>query len=100
MPSMKLIRVYHSIKKYRKDAAFSFSELSFELSFQQEALASLRNFLQTYPESEYSDKAKSLIAAVFLTTKNYKDAASILETVKNLNEQGRGAYSENYLLPW
>jgi TolA-binding protein len=71
---------------------FNFAKLSFELSYQQDALKDLVKFVNEYPESEYIDEANSSLSELLLSTKNYKDAIKTLESIKRPTQQNNTAY--------
>jgi TolA-binding protein len=71
---------------------FNYAKLSFELSFQQDALKDLVKFVNDYPESEYIDEANSSLSELLLSTKNYKDAIKTLESIKRPTQQNNTAY--------
>ncbi|HEX7903584.1 MAG TPA: tetratricopeptide repeat protein [Chitinophagaceae bacterium] len=58
---------------------YQYAKLSYELGYQDEALNSLKSFLNDYPNSTYNTEAKDLLVAVLTYTNNYKDALSLLE---------------------
>lgn len=71
---------------------FNFAKLSFELSYQQDALKDLVKFVNDYPESKYIDEARSSLGELLLSTKNYKDAVKTLESIKNPTQDNNMAY--------
>jgi TolA-binding protein len=71
---------------------FNFAKLSFELSFQQDALKDLVKFVNDYPESEYIDEANTALGELLLQTKNYKDAIKTLESIKKPTKENNAAY--------
>jgi TolA-binding protein len=71
---------------------FNYAKLSFELSFQQDALKDLVKFVNTYPESKYIDEARSSLSELMLSTKNYKEAIATLESIKRPTRENNMAY--------
>lgn len=67
----------------REIARFNYAKLSYELGYQDEALKSLRSFLNDYPSSQYQDEAVELLVGALANTNNYRDALSLLEGIKN-----------------
>ena len=61
---------------------FNYGKLSYELGYQDEALKSLRMFLNDYPDSQYREEAIDLLVGALTNTNNYRDALSLLESVK------------------
>jgi TolA-binding protein len=75
-------------------SAFNYAKLAAELNKNNVAINSINFFIKTYPESTYTDEAKSLLADVFLNTKNYKAAIKLLEDIPNLNVRSKEAYQK------
>jgi TolA-binding protein len=71
---------------------FNYAKLSFELANQQDALKDLVKFVNTYPESQYIDEARSSLSELLLSTKNYKDAITTLESIKKPTKDNNTAY--------
>ena len=71
---------------------FNFAKLSYELSFQQDALKDLVKFINEYPESPYIDEARTELGELLLSTKNYKDAIKTLESIKQPTKENNMAY--------
>ena len=72
----------------------NYAKLSYELEFHQVALEATQEFLTTYKNSANIDEAKTLLAEVLLSTKNYKDAVDILETITKRNREANAAYQK------
>ncbi|MFN9583221.1 MAG: tetratricopeptide repeat protein [Bacteroidota bacterium] len=62
---------------------FNYAKLSYELKFQQEALKDLVRFVNEFPNSTYVNDAKTVLSELLLSTKNYKDAVALIESIKN-----------------
>jgi TolA-binding protein len=71
---------------------YNYAKLSYELGFQQVALSSLASFVNAYPNSEYSDEARSNLSDLLLSTRNYKEAIRIIESIKNPNRETQIAF--------
>lgn len=71
---------------------FNYAKLSFELSYQQDALKDLVKFVNEYPESPYIDEARSSLGELLLSTKNYKDAIKTLESIQKPSRDNNMAY--------
>lgn len=67
-------------KFIKETASFQYGKLSYELSFTNQAISSLSNFLSNYPNSSYINEAGNLLSQALLETKNYAKAIEILET--------------------
>jgi len=71
---------------------YQYAKLSYELGYQDEALNSLKSFLNDYPESTYNTEAKELLVSVLANTNNYNDAQSLLETLSKPSDNARKLY--------
>lgn len=81
-------------KQIQEDALFNFAKLSYELEFHNIALDATQSYLKTYPRSTKLNEAKTLLANVLLSTKNYRDAIDILESIPDKNEDAQEAYQK------
>jgi TolA-binding protein len=75
-------------------AKINYAKLCYELNFIKEAITSLKDFINKYPESDQSDEAKSLLGDILLNTANYKDAIEIIESIPNKNASMNKTYQE------
>jgi tetratricopeptide (TPR) repeat protein len=71
---------------------YQYAKLSYELGFQDEALNSLGSFITDYPSSKYNGEAKELMVDVMANTNNFKDAQSMLESIKKPSENVKRVY--------
>ena len=78
----------------KEESAFNFAKLSYELSFQDVALASFRNFMKDFPQSAYNDQANEMLITIYMNTRNYKDAITALDGVKNKTQNIKTAYQK------
>jgi tetratricopeptide (TPR) repeat protein len=67
----------------REIARFNYAKLSYELGYQDEALKSLRAFLNDYPNSTYATEATELLVGALANTNNYRDALALVENLRN-----------------
>ena len=81
-------------KKLQEEGLFNYAKLSYELDFHQVALDATQQFIKTYSYSEKLDEAKILLGEILLTTKNYKDAIDILESIPNRNKEANAVYQK------
>jgi TolA-binding protein len=58
------------------------------------ALASTQEYLKTYPKSKRLEEAKTLLAEVLLSTKNYREAVDILESIPKRGKEANAAYQK------
>ncbi|MBA2762173.1 MAG: tetratricopeptide repeat protein, partial [Segetibacter sp.] len=66
----------------REISRFNYAKLSYELGYQDEALKSLRSFLNDYPNSQYQTEATELLVGALANTNNYRDAMSLIESLQ------------------
>lgn len=76
----------------REISKFNYAKLSYELGYQDEALRSLRSFLNDYPNSVYRDEAADLLVGSLANTNNYRDALALLESLKTPSVNARRLY--------
>ena len=83
-------------KVIQEDALYNYCKLSYELALNpyNEAITSIQKFLNAYPHSTRADEMTSYLVNIYLTTKNYKDALTSIESIKNKNEKIRAAYQK------
>lgn len=81
-------------KKLQEEGLFNYAKLSYELDFHQVALDATQQFIKTYANSDKLDEAKILLGEILLTTKNYKDAIDILESIPNRNREAKAVYQK------
>ncbi|HYK76282.1 MAG TPA: tetratricopeptide repeat protein [Daejeonella sp.] len=81
-------------KALQEEGLFNYAKLSYELEFHQVALDAAQEFIKTYPRSVRIDEGKTLLGEILLTTKNYKDAIDILESIPNKNQSAKTAYQK------
>ncbi|MBL7742877.1 MAG: tetratricopeptide repeat protein [Chitinophagaceae bacterium] len=81
-----------SNKQQQEVSKYQYAKLSYELGYQDEALNSLRSFLNDYPASAYNEEAKDLLVAVLTNTNNYKDALTLLDDMKSPSANAKRLY--------
>src|SRR5262249_27868106 len=77
-----------------EDAMFSYAKLTYETSLQPAGIDAFRNFIKAYPESPRMDEANEMLVSIFTTTKNYRDAMTTIESIKNKTPKIRAAYQK------
>ncbi|HEX3767106.1 MAG TPA: tetratricopeptide repeat protein, partial [Puia sp.] len=68
---------------------FHYAKLSYELGYPDVALSEFRSFLEQYPNSTYAPEARELLLNVLANTSNYKDALTLMDSVKNPSANAR-----------
>ncbi|MBK8873084.1 MAG: tetratricopeptide repeat protein [Bacteroidetes bacterium] len=81
-------------KTIQEESLFNYAKLSLELSFQSVAVNALNDFTRLYPTSKYTDEVNELMAQLYITTKNYKDALVALDKIKAKSEKAKAAYQK------
>ena len=81
-------------RQIEEDALFNFAKLSYELKFNTIALEATNEYLKKYPRSAKLNEAKTLLAKVLLTTKNYRDALDVLDGIDNKSTDAKEAYQK------
>lgn len=75
----------------REESLFNYGKLSYELNLPG-ALTALRDMQEKYPKSVHADETNELLAELYLSTRNYKDALAALEQIKGKSTRAQGAY--------
>jgi TolA-binding protein len=81
-------------KNIQEESWLNYAKLSYELNYNQQALDATQNFLKTFPNSKKINEAKTLLAEVLLTTKNYQAAIDILEPMQNKTNEAKETYQK------
>ncbi|MDP9041270.1 MAG: tetratricopeptide repeat protein, partial [Bacteroidota bacterium] len=68
---------------------FQYAKLSYELGYPDVALSEFRSFLEQYPNSTYAAEGRELLLNVLANTSNYKDALTLMDSVKNPSSNAR-----------
>lgn len=82
-----------SNESQKEVSSFNYAKLSYELGYQDIALTELQRFIASYPSSLYVNEAKELLVGVLANTNNYKDALTLLESLKDLSDNGKRLYA-------
>ncbi|MBI4946570.1 MAG: tetratricopeptide repeat protein [Bacteroidetes bacterium] len=83
-------------KTITEDALFNYAKLCYELSFSpfNEAILALHQYIDKYPNSPRIDECYKYLVSVYLSTKNYQEAMTSIESIKALNDEMKGAYQK------
>jgi TolA-binding protein len=81
-------------ERIKEESLFNYAKLSFELSFQPVAINALNDFIKNYPKSKYIDEANEILAQLYITTRNYKDALAALDKIKSRSPKANAAYQK------
>lgn len=80
-------------KNIQETSLFNYAKLSYELNLPG-GLNAFKNFIEKYPNSSYADEANELLAELYLSTRNYKDALAALDNIKSKSTRTKGAYQK------
>ncbi|MCU0422042.1 MAG: tetratricopeptide repeat protein [Bacteroidia bacterium] len=72
-------------------ALFNFAKISYELNH-ADALKELVKFVNEFPESNYIDDARSVLGDLLMSTRNYKQAITVIESIKKQTQSNQEAY--------
>ena len=78
----------------REESQFNYAKLSYELSFQSVAIEAFRNFIKTFPQSDHVNEANEMLVDIYATTKNFKDALTAIENIKEQSPNMKAAYQK------
>lgn len=78
----------------KEEGLLNYAKLSYDLDFFTVALDAVQSFMKTYPKSSRMNEAKTLLGEVLLSTKNYKEAVNILETVPHKDNETKEVYQK------
>lgn len=80
-------------KKIQEDANLNYAKLSYEIGNSYQSVPDvLSSFVAKYPQSPSKNEIETLLINSYITSKNYKEALSLLE--KNKNPENRLAYQK------
>lgn len=77
-----------------EDALFNFAKLTYELSYSpfNETIKAFDQYIAKYPDSKRNDAAFDYLVKVYMTTRNYRDAITSIENIKNQSPSIKEAY--------
>lgn len=81
-------------KSIQEEAWFQYAKMSYELGNTNDALVALKNFIEAYPKSKYIQEANELLADLFLMTRNYEEAMSIIDNLPVKSDKLKEAYQK------
>ena len=80
-------------KKIQEDAGLNYAKLSYEIGNSYQSVPEvLSAFLNKYPQSPNKQEIETLLINSYITSKNYKDALTLLE--KNNTSENKSAYQK------
>lgn len=78
--------------KQQEISRFNYGKLSYELGYQDAALKTLQDFIADYPNSDYNEQAREILAHLFMNTNDYKNALAVVEDISEKTPSVREAY--------
>ena len=78
----------------QEESQFNFAKLSYELNYQSVAIEAFRTFATNFPKSAHLDEANEMLVGIYTSTRNYKDALTSIEAIKNKTQPIRAAYQK------
>ncbi|MDY5969916.1 MAG: tetratricopeptide repeat protein [Bacteroidales bacterium] len=81
-------------KKIQEDALFNYAKLGCELNKNpyNESIRSLEDYLKRYPATKHRAEIEEILTGLYLTTRNYKDALSLIEKTDPMSAEMKQAY--------
>ena len=78
-------------RSIQEESTFNYGKLSYELNYDREAVPALQNIR---PDSKYYGEAQTMLSNIFLNTRDYAAAMSILEKIPNKTPKMRETYQK------
>lgn len=78
----------------KEDALFNYAKLSCELNKNpyNESIRSFQDYLKQYPNTSHRKEIQEILASLYLTTRNYKDALTLIEGIQDRSVALNRAY--------
>lgn len=80
--------------KIKEDALFNYAKLSYELNANpyNESIRSFEDYLAKYPKSVHKAEVQEILSSLYFTTRNYKDALTLIEKIPDRTPLMNQAY--------
>ena len=81
-------------RNIKEDALFNYAKLSCELNQNayNESIKSFENYLKQYPKTKHKEEIQEILTSLYFTTRNYKDALTLIEKIPNKSAEMNLAY--------
>ena len=81
-------------QEIKRNSLFNYAKLAYELSYNpyDKSINAFQQFIDNYPGTEDAKEAYDFLLKVYLTTKNYEQALSSMEKMKNKDPRMQKAY--------
>ena len=78
----------------KEDALFNYAKLSCELNANpyNESIRSFQDYLAKYPKTKHKTEIQEILASLYMTTRNYKDALTLIEKIPDRSAALEEAY--------
>lgn len=81
-------------EELKEEGLFNYAKLSYELDYHQVALDAVQEYLATYKGTKRKEEANTLLAEVLLSTKSYRAAVDVLESIDRTSKESKSAYQK------
>lgn len=80
--------------KIKEDALFNYAKIGCELQKNpyNESIRSFEDYLKLYPKTKHRTEIEEILTGLYLTTRNYKDALTLIEQIDNKSAEMNQAY--------
>jgi len=78
----------------QRDADFLYAKLSYQLGYESIATRRLNSFIQAYPESAFTNEAKTLLTGLLAKSSNFGEAFSIISDMPVKDNQTWAIYQQ------
>jgi tetratricopeptide (TPR) repeat protein len=78
-------------RSIKEESAFNYGKLSYELNYDLEAVPALQSI---QPDSKYYTESQTMLSNIFLNTRDYENAISILDKIPNKTPKMRETYQK------
>ena len=81
-------------KAIKEDALFNYAKLSCELNANpyNESIRSFQDYLAQYPKTKHKTEIQEILVSLYMSTRNYKDALTLIEKIPDRNAALNEAY--------
>lgn len=84
-------------EKLSREGLLNYGKLSYDLKFNDVAVATFRDYIKKYPNDDNVNEAKAYLGEALAGSKNYQEAIDLLETVNPKSKSALQAYQQaNY----
>ena len=80
----------------KEDALFNYAKLSCELNKNpyNESIRSFQSYLKQYPRTKHKKEVQEILASLYLSSRNYKDALTLIESIDDRSVALNRAYQQ------